>query len=194
LENEELAMESNSSSEQLLWINFKQGSEKALAAIYSLYFNQLYDYGFKFSQDSNLVEDCIQELFIKLIRNKKNLAIPNSVKGYLIVALRSQLLDKIKQTDKARFIELDDALEFKLELNPESAIIKKEQLDENELNLHLALDTLTSRQREAIFLKYQEGLAYPEIAQILSLSQKATYKLIARGIQALRTALKVGST
>ena len=52
-----------------------------------------------------------------------------------------------------------------------------------------ALDQLTPRQREAIFLKYQEGFSYPEIAEMMTLTQKATYKLVGRGIGVLRKVL-----
>ena len=49
---------------------------------------------------------------------------------------------------------------------------------------------LTPRQREAIFFKFYENMSYEEISNILGITTKATYKLIARAITELRSAYK----
>lgn len=173
--------------EQQLWIKFQQGDENALSSIYSVYFDQLYNYGSRFTPNATLVEDCIQELFIKLIRNKANLAVPDSLKNYLFRALRSILFDHFERLNKFPSGELNEVVAFELETHAESKIISGEEQAARYEKLNAALQQLTPRQREAIFLKYQEGLSYPEIAEMLSLSQKAAYKLVGRAIQALRS-------
>lgn len=177
----------NEPEEQNLWKSFQLGDEKALSRLYSIYFNTLYNYGFKFSRDAAFVEDCIQELFIKLIRNKKNLSLPASVKTYLFKALRSVMFDKWEQSKKFQSQELNEATAFDLELQQYN-LHDSDERDSQQRKLETALLQLTPRQREAIFLKYQEGFSYPEIADMLSLTQKATYKLIGRAVQALRSA------
>ncbi|HEX7845955.1 MAG TPA: sigma-70 family RNA polymerase sigma factor [Chitinophagaceae bacterium] len=175
------------SPEQALWKNFQEGNDKALADIYSLYFDQLYNYGFRFTHDVTLVEDCIQELFIKLIRNKQNLSLPGSVKNYLFKAFRSYLFDKMEKLKKYPSQEIHESLEFDMEPHRESAIIQGEEQEARNEQLKTALEQLTPRHREAIFLKYEEGFSYPEIAEMLSLTQKAAYKLVGRAIQTLRS-------
>lgn len=174
--------------EQGLWKSFLEGDEKSLSLIYTLYFDHLYNYGFKFTRDAALVEDCIQELFIKLIRNKQNLALPGSVKGYLFTALRSYMFDKLEQAKKKQYSPITESHEFGIELHREATLILDEESATSKQKLQKLLQQLTPRQREAIFLKYEEGLSYPEIAAMLSLTQKATYKLIGRAIQTLRSA------
>ena len=56
--------------------------------------------------------------------------------------------------------------------------------------LHGALATLPERQREAVVLRHIEGLANPEIAEIMQISVEATESLTARGKRALASALK----
>lgn len=56
--------------------------------------------------------------------------------------------------------------------------------------LHGALATLPDRQREAVVLRHIEGLANPEIAEIMQISIEATESLTARGKRALASALK----
>lgn len=184
-----MATQLNTSEERELWISFQQGDENALAKLYTASFNHLYNYGAKFSSDSTLVEDCIQELFIKLIRNKQNLAVPDSVKSYLFKALRSYLFDKMRQLKKHPLQDISESMEFHLEPCQEVDIIKQEEYSALQLKMQNAIDQLTPRQREAIFLKYQEGFSYPEIAEMMTLTQKATYKLVGRGIGVLRDVL-----
>jgi RNA polymerase sigma factor (sigma-70 family) len=173
------------SDQSICWQSFQQGNDAALATIYSIYFDHLYNYGLKFTHDISLVEDCIQELFIKLMRNRQNLALPASVKNYLFKALRSQIYDELEKLKKRPLKELQESAGFELELHRVSDSVDDE--DERHQKLQAALAQLTPRQREVIFLKYQEGFSYPEIAEILSLTQKATYKLVGRAIQTLRS-------
>ena len=55
--------------------------------------------------------------------------------------------------------------------------------------LQTALNTLPDRQRQAVILRHIEGLANPEIAQILEISTEAVESLTARGKRALAQAL-----
>lgn len=173
--------------EQELWKSFQYGDDKALSTIYSLYFDALYNYGAKFTCDNSLIEDCIQDLFIKLMRNRQQLSTPNSVQYYLFKAFRSFIYDRLEQTRRHTPSELKDTMEFHLALSRESEIIHGEEQIERYQKLQTALLRLTARQREAIYLKYEAGFSYPEISEMLSLTQKATYKLIGRAIHVLRT-------
>lgn len=186
--NEGSIIQSVSPNDKELWCQFQQGNEAALASLYSRYFDHLYNYGFKFTQDVTLVEDCIQELFIKLIRNRQNLSLPDSVKNYLFKAYRSYMFDKMEKLKKYPTQDLNESMDFELDLHRESGLIVEEEQVARGKKLNEAIQELTPRQKEAIFLRYQEGLSYPAIAEMLSLSQKATYKLIGRAIQALRSA------
>ena len=56
-----------------IWEQFKKGDKKAYAHIYYQYFDHLYDYGCRLSAHTELVEDCIQELFIRLWKRKEQL-------------------------------------------------------------------------------------------------------------------------
>ena len=55
--------------------------------------------------------------------------------------------------------------------------------------LTAALQTLPDRQRQAVVLRHIEGLANPEIADILDVGVEAVESLTARGKRALKAAL-----
>jgi len=56
--------------------------------------------------------------------------------------------------------------------------------------LGAALMALPERQRMAVVLRHIEGLANPEIAEIMDVGVEAVESLTARGKRALRTALQ----
>jgi RNA polymerase sigma factor (sigma-70 family) len=52
--------------------------------------------------------------------------------------------------------------------------------------LKIAFEALTAHQREAIFLRFYQNLSYEEVAEVLNISIKATYKIMARSLSALK--------
>jgi RNA polymerase sigma factor (sigma-70 family) len=181
----------NNTSDIVMWQLFVDGNDSGLEGIYRLYYDSLYDYGFKWLGNQTLVEDAIQELFIKLMRNRQNLREPVSVKTYLFKALRAMLLDKLKSKKALNsYDELGDN-HFTLHLSPELVLIDREEEIELKKKLEQAIAQLTPRQREGIFLRYVEGIPYAEISSMMELTPKATYKLMARAIDALRELMSV---
>src|SRR5688500_6200565 len=57
-------------TDQLLWDAFKKGDERAFIRIYNSYSRLLYHYGCKFTQDKEMVRDCLQDFFLYLRNNK----------------------------------------------------------------------------------------------------------------------------
>ena len=48
-----------------LWQRLKAGEKNALAQIYEDHAAKLLKYGYKFSDNEQLVEDCLQDLFVE---------------------------------------------------------------------------------------------------------------------------------
>ncbi len=174
-----------------LWQEFLDGNQASLEKIYLLYFDELYNYGNRWLKDKLLTEDSIQDLFIKLLSNRKNLSETTSIKYYLFRSFRSVVLDKIKAGNKMPTSDEINENLFSLDLSPENKLIGKEDYEALKTRLGDALSTLTDRQKEAVFLKYVEGFSYPQVAEMLQLTPKATYKLMARAIVALRAQMNI---
>lgn len=181
----------NDIDECLLWQNFLEGDNASLEKIYLLYFDDLNTYGNKLFRDTSFTEDIIQDLFVKLINNRQNLSPTTSIKYYLFRAFKSLALDKLKANKRFQILDQQEKNTFSLELNPENQLIEKEQYEAIKLKLSAAIELLTPRQREAIFLKYTEGFSYAEVTSMLALTPKATYKLMARAIEALKNHIRL---
>lgn len=169
-----------------IWEACKEGDKNAYAHIYRLYYPRLFNYGCKFTADAALVEDSIQEIFVRFWANREKLAAVRELKSYLFVSFRHYLLKQLSQQKGQQLDIADNAFDFALELSVEQKKMQTEHMQEQAVILHQALQQLTQRQKEAIFFRFFENMSYEEIADILDISVKATYKLVARAILVLR--------
>lgn len=181
-----MAEEINNIDKELLWKSFLAGDNGSLEKIYRLYFDELFHYGNKWLSNPTFTEDVIQDLFVKLIRTRENLSETTSIKFYLFRSFRTLALDKIKTEKKTLTIDEPGDEMFAVQLTPEHKLINKEEYELIKEKLSLALSALTPRQREALFLRYSEGFSYAEVSEMMELTTKATYKLMARAIDALK--------
>lgn len=172
--------------EGLLWQSFLTGDKASLEKIYRIYFDELYQYGNKWLNDPTFTEDVIQDLFVKLIRTRQNLSQTTSLKFYLFRSFRSLALDKIKADKKIIVMDQPGDEMFPDHITPEHKLIDKQEYGLIKEKLSSAFSSLTPRQREALLLRYSEGFSYAEISTMMGLTTKATYKLVARAIDALK--------
>jgi RNA polymerase sigma factor (sigma-70 family) len=172
------------------WQNLKAGERAGLESLYRLYANPLFNYGSKFSADKDFIRECIQELFVTLWTRRTFLGEPSSVKNYLFKAIRLSIFKKGKLSRLNVSYDESEHYEFDAKLTIEDTIIIDEQNHQTKKRLEASLNQLTPRQREAIFLKFYEGLDYEEIAEIMNITVKGSYKVVARAVDALRTKLK----
>ncbi len=179
-------------SEREIWINFKEGSDSALSYIYRKYVNHLFNYGCQINSDEELVQDCIQDLFLDIIRNRQNLADVNVIKFYLFTSLRRKVLKKLKIQRNHPTEEIIDQNEVRFEIisSPETIMIN-EQLTKDKCRLvNFACQKLTEKQREAILLFYYEGFSYKQVAEIMGMGKvKSARILIYRAIDVLQISL-----
>ncbi len=171
-------------SDQIVWDSFRKGNKEAFNQIYYNHIRALYNYGAKFTGNTTLVEDCIQELFTDLWIKRNKLATTNHIKPYLYKSLKRRLLRQLGKEKKNH--ELTDYPDFSISYSPEDEMIRKHNAEVNSNKLNSMLQTLTAKQKEAIFLKYYELLSHQEIAEILQVEVKSVYKLLARALDRLK--------
>lgn len=175
----------------ILWQSFVEGDNQSLEKIYRIYFDKIYHYGNKWLNDPTFTEDIIQDLFVKLIRNRQNLSQTTSIKFYLFRSFRSLALDKIKAEKKMLLLDDPGDEMFPIHITPENSLIDKQEYQLIKEKLSSVLSTLTPRQREVLFLRYSEGFSYQEVAEMMGLTTKAAYKLMARAIDAIKEQIPI---
>ena len=170
-----------------VWQSFKSGSVDAFQKIYDDQFTALFDYGARLCSDREMVKDAIHDLFVKLWNNRKNLADVSALRSYLLVSLRGSIYNRIAREKKIVAGEVGDGLPFGIVFSAEHEMIQKETERLKIQKVIDGLNTLSPRQKEILYLKYYQELSYETVAEVLQISVKATYKLNARALEALRT-------
>ncbi|QNK61569.1 sigma-70 family RNA polymerase sigma factor [Pedobacter sp. PAMC26386] len=176
----------HSASAKEYWFLLKIGDANALESLYKLYSNALYNYGSKFTIDKDLIKESIQELFVNIWTRREFIGHPADVKNYLFKSFRLSIFKKSSILQKLEEYQETENYPFSVTLNIEDIIIEGEKKDELKKRLESALQRLTDRQKEAVFLKFYENLSYDEIAEVMGISVKAIYKIMARSLSFLR--------
>ncbi|QHT67625.1 sigma-70 family RNA polymerase sigma factor [Rhodocytophaga rosea] len=178
-------------NEPEIWRSFTGGNQQAYSYIFVQYKDMLYGYGLTIVSDEEMVCDCIQELFLDLWLRRKNLAQVKTIKYYLLVAFRRQLISKIENRKKQMNLsrQAADFLETTHAESSEAELIHEQILEEGHDKLALSMNHLPKRQKEALYLRYYEKLSYEEIMEVMSLSYKSVRNLVSLAIQVLRKEL-----
>ena len=170
-----------------IWLSFKEGDDRAVSYIYSEYFPVLYRYGLKFSVDISLVEDTIQDLFADLIKNRETLGDTDNILFYLLKSFRRKLLRKMNKENRYDLTgEMTDDYPFEVVWSVEHELIIEEESDHRSSLLLKALEELTPRQKEAVYLRFTKELDYMVISEIMSISVEACRNLISKAISNMR--------
>lgn len=178
-------------NEGQLWDCFRKGEKAAFDLIYQQHADLLYNYGIRINPDSLIVEDCLQDLFVEIWEKRSRLGPTDSIKYYLFKSLRRKLL-RIQQNEARFYQRLSGrrGTDFEIVFSHEQELMNRQSREERQKSLFRAIELLSRRQKEAIFLKYFEGLSYDRIASVMSIHTNAVYKLISAAIKTLRKALR----
>jgi len=173
-----------------LWHNFIIGDDDALSKLYIRYVHELYSYGLKIHSDDQLVKDCIQEVFINLIDNRKKLTLSDSTHVYLFKSLRNKLLEELRSKNRRADIVKSIAIgDLNYEISAEQSKVNSEEENYRSGIMASALDRLSDYQKEAIYLKYSQGLDYERIAELLGIDIASARTLIYRSLKKVKESL-----
>lgn len=175
---------------KLTWKQFKDGDKEAFAIFYNLYIDRLYQYGLKLSNDEDTIKDAIQEVFLDLyLKRAGNQTTPENLKYYLLLALKRNLIKKLKTKRRFDSGEISDGQFSDLGFSPEYQIIEMEQDEEARHKVVQALNQLPDKQKEIIYLRFNEAMDYPAIASLLGINIESVRKQVYRALKTVRELL-----
>jgi RNA polymerase sigma factor (sigma-70 family) len=172
----------------LLWLQFKEGSREAFAAIYEQHAAALIAYGLRLCPDQDVLKDQIQELFVELWYSRNNVVATDNIKFYLFKALRYKLIRaekaRISRHSKARATAISTG--HFLQDPVETAIIEREFQQSQTAMLRKAIGALSLRQQEAIQLRYFQGFTHEEIAALMDLNYQSVSNILYKAVTRLK--------
>lgn len=174
-----------------LWEQLKKGQKDALQRIYETHITDLLKYGKKFSLDTTLVEDCIHDLFIELWKNREGLGKTDAIKRYLFVSLRRKIIRQLEKGKQYLVNDEPQEYQFQAELSIDYKLIEIEENTEQGQQLKAALEKLSDRQKEVIYLKYFAEMDYQDISEVMDINYQSVRNLVFNALKSLKKYLSL---
>jgi len=172
--------------DSILWKALKSGDEKAFSSLFKKYYSHLVRYGNSFSPFPEKVQDCVQDVFTDVWVYKNSLNDNVVVNAYLLSSVRKRI---------ARFYERDhifrksttvDLIPFSFDFNIEDILIADESMAVKVSTLNQLINNLPARQKEALYLRFHQGLSVEQIAELLEVNYQSANNLIHRALLNIR--------
>ena len=182
----EIKLHKAKSSDTTLCNQLRLGDEEAFSSLFERYYSTLVNYGKTLMTGEDRVKDCVQDVFVDIwtYRYKLNEAIV--VKAYLLSSVRKRIARLHRREHIFSNIKSIDSLEFLFDFSIEDRLIADETTAKKVEQLNKSINQLSDRQKEAIYLRYHQGLSVEQVAEVLNLNYQSTKNLLHRAILQLR--------
>jgi RNA polymerase sigma-70 factor (ECF subfamily) len=180
-------LDNSTYDEKKLLILISEDSNEAFHTIYDKYKNTIYGVAIKSLKSPVLAQEIVQDVFLKVWFERKNLPKINSFENWLFIVARNHLLNQLKKIAK----------EWKGLHNYQMDISNQEETPVNNLDREFykelyknAISTLTDHQRNVYELVKIENLSYSQVADNLHVSPLTVKKHMSRALFQIRKVLK----
>ncbi len=177
-----------------LWNKLKDGDEQSFSMLFERYYADLVRYGNSLSPFEEKVQDCIQDVFTDVWIYRNSLQSSVVVKAYLLSSVRKRIARLHERDHIFRKTASTDSIAFLLEFSVDHELLDEADDDAKEKIIHLnkLLNDLPARQKEALYLRYHQGLSVEQIAEMLDVNYQSASNLLHRGLMTLRREWKGG--
>jgi RNA polymerase sigma-70 factor (ECF subfamily) len=166
----------------------RDGDEAACEALFLAVYAPLCRFANHIVAAPDIAEELVQDVFVKLWRNRASLEVHTSLRAYLYRAVRNSALNHVERRrteQRWRDFAAGEA---------EDPPIGTTRLEAEQVAAELdrALSSLPPRCREVVELRWRHGLKHAEIAEALGISVKGVEIQLTRGLGVLRRVLGEG--
>lgn len=170
-----------------LWQQSKAGDSVAFCQLSDKLYRTLFNYATSFTSDREYIKDAIQELLIHIWERRQTINI-QFVTIYFLKALRNQILQEFRRNKhQYPYLDIDEIGEITDHQTIETEIEESESYLENQRKVKSAINELPKRQKEAIFLKFYEGLENEQIADLMQVNRQSVANLLFKAITTLKS-------
>lgn len=161
---------------------------KVFRQYYDMYYTSLCRFLNLYSKDTTIIEDVIQEVFLKLWENRESVAI-SYVKTYLFHAAKNRILNYLRDEQNRHYL-LEQWFNEQQEEKRHQECFDIEQLT---AILERTIEQLPEKCREIFLLSRREQLSYKQIAEKQNLSIKTVETQMSIALKRIREVLSSSS-
>ena len=165
-----------------------QWSNLSLQMLYRVFYKALVGFAVQMTEEPQIAEDIIQEVFFNTWRKKNVFQSVGTLKAYLYNSTRNECINHIRrrQVRQEHVKRIEEAYcEMRTDGNMELLLHKEEVYRQ----LFVAIDQLPPKQRE-IFLLAMKGKKNTEIAEAMGITLNTVKKQRQRGLESLRATMR----
>ena len=168
---------------------FRNDSFEAFNALYGQYFDLLYGFVFRLTRSHDLTSELVQDTFIKVWVNRKNIKPDLSFKTWLFSIAKNNLLDKLKKQWAQPVFE-----DYLNHCNDENLTVSSSE-DSFDFEvfrklLQKAKKKLSPRQAEIFELNKEKDVSVAEIAELLQITEQVVYNHLSQAKTILQKEMK----
>jgi RNA polymerase sigma-70 factor (ECF subfamily) len=151
--------------------------------VFNTWYNSLCNYADSFLKDESACEDIVQDVFMRVWKDRPDLIGTEGIRYYLFTAVRNNCITKLRREKKAGVVEWEDeAVDY---------IQDKENGPTDYMALvQTAIEGLPPRCREVFLLSRISNMTYKEIAASLGISVKTVENQLSKALKMIRAFLK----
>ncbi len=164
-----------------LKVEIKKGNRESFEKLFKELYNDLFAYAYVFTENKELAEEIVLDVFTNLWINRKKITIYESLRAYLLKSVKNRAISALRKK-KNDFLNDDFLKNYTNDCNPEKKIITNEEKQK----ITDALQLIPPRSREIFVLHRFEGLKYKEIAELLEISPNTVENHIVKAMKVLR--------
>ncbi|UII25393.1 RNA polymerase sigma-70 factor [Fulvivirga maritima] len=163
-----------------------EGDQKAFTQLYDQYRARLYSVALRLLKSPTRAEGVVQEVFLKLWKDREKLDSIKKIENYLFVMARNKIYDRFEKLANEQ--EADKVFwERKEHVTQADNELLEKQYEEI---LNSILKKLTPQQQEVYKLSKEEHLSQQEIADQMNISRLTVKTHMANALKIIREGLK----
>lgn len=163
--------------------SIKSSNHGVFELVFNYYYSGLVVYADQIIKNTEISEDIVQSVFMKLWETRENIEI-RSFRSYFIQCVKNRCIDHLRsQQVKNRF---DNRIPDADHLVMEDDLWTKNELSEL---IERAIEDLPPRCREVFWMSRNENLKIAEIAEKLNISKRTVETQISKALKILRVKL-----
>lgn len=160
---------------------------KAFQTLFHKYYATLCQQAYMLTQSSDIAEEIVSDVFLKIWRNRETLQIKISILAYLMKATRNASIDYLRQKTRQRAYNHDIEGDFTSDYaSPTDMMIGDETLT----IIEKAIEALPPQCKLIFRMSRDAEMTYTEIATKLNLSIKTIETHMGRSLKFLRESLR----
>ena len=169
-------------TENELIILLKEGDEKAFTTLYRRYWSKVYNFSRIYLSSILVIEEVVQEVFVKVWESRSLLREDDNFKGFLFVITRNLVFNQFRRSFNENAYKLTVLSSIMPYYNLE------EELTAADLQefIEKMVKELPPRQQEVINLRRNAQLTYKEISIRLNISEKTVERHINEALKFLK--------